>query len=252
MRQARNDRHGRRLRALIVVLWRAGLRIAEALALTESDLDRRRCSLTVRSGKGGRRREVGIDPWAWTEHLQPWIADRVELPVGPLFCVIDRPTRGRAWSAAAVRAELREHAAAAGVRRRCATPAAPCARRRARTRRHATADNPTSAGALVCLHHVGLPAGHRHRGDHRHDPKQARTNDACQRRAPALTRTPQGPTAGASGAPAPGLSTHLLALRLAVGAAPGSHRISVGLRSGRKPELPGRPQRSLAGADRVH
>ncbi len=32
MRQAGHDRHGRRLTALIVVLWRAGLRIHEALA----------------------------------------------------------------------------------------------------------------------------------------------------------------------------------------------------------------------------
>jgi integrase len=32
---------GHRLRALIVLLWRAGLRISQALALQESDLDRR-------------------------------------------------------------------------------------------------------------------------------------------------------------------------------------------------------------------
>jgi integrase len=43
-----------------------------------------------------------------------------ELPVGPLFCVIDGPTRGRPWSAAAVRAEFRRLAARAGVRRRFA------------------------------------------------------------------------------------------------------------------------------------
>jgi integrase len=48
--------HGRRLRGLIVVLWRAGLRICEALALAEADLDARRGSLLVRRGKGGRRR----------------------------------------------------------------------------------------------------------------------------------------------------------------------------------------------------
>jgi integrase len=41
------------------VLWRAGLRVEEALALTEHDLDQRRGSLLVRRGKGGRRREVG-------------------------------------------------------------------------------------------------------------------------------------------------------------------------------------------------
>src|SRR4051794_30035311 len=119
MRAAGDRRHGCRVRALIVVLWRAGLRIHEALALNESDLDRRRGALLVRRGKGGRRREVGMDEWGW-EHVQPWIDARVELPVGPLFCVINGPTRGRPWSPAAARADLRRLAAAAGVRRRFA------------------------------------------------------------------------------------------------------------------------------------
>ena len=119
MRAAGDGRHARRLRGLIVVLWRAGLRIHEALALNESDLDRRRGALLVRRGKGGRRREVGVDEWAW-EQLQPWIDNRVELPVGPLFCVISGPTRGRPWSPAAARADLRRVAAGAGVRRRFA------------------------------------------------------------------------------------------------------------------------------------
>jgi integrase len=70
MRAAGDGAHGRRLRSLIVVLWRAGLRIAEALALGESDLDPRRGSVLVRRGKGGRRREVGMDDWAW-EELRP-------------------------------------------------------------------------------------------------------------------------------------------------------------------------------------
>jgi integrase len=79
MREASDDRHGYRLRALIVVLWRGGLRIAEARALGERDLDPRRGSLLVRNGKGGRRREIGMDAWGW-EQLQPWLAARVELP----------------------------------------------------------------------------------------------------------------------------------------------------------------------------
>jgi integrase len=91
-----------RLRAMIVVLWRAGLRIHEALALAEHDLDPRRGSLLVRHGKGGRRREVGMDDWGRDE-LRPWLSARAELPVGPLFCVIDGPTGGRPWSGAAVR-----------------------------------------------------------------------------------------------------------------------------------------------------
>jgi site-specific recombinase XerD len=47
MRLARDDRHGWRVRAMIVVLWRAGLRIQEALALAEHDLDVRRGSVLV-------------------------------------------------------------------------------------------------------------------------------------------------------------------------------------------------------------
>jgi integrase len=83
MRAAGDAAHGRRLRGSIVILWRAGLRIQEALTLTEGDLDYRPCALLVRSGKGGRRREVGMDAWAWDE-LQPWLELRVGLPVGPL------------------------------------------------------------------------------------------------------------------------------------------------------------------------
>jgi site-specific recombinase XerD len=119
MRSAGDTAHGRRLRGLIIVLWRAGLRICEALALAEADLDRRRGSLLVRRGKGGRRREVGMDDWAW-EQLEPWLQARVELPVGPLFCIVNGPTRGRPWTAGAARSELRRVAREAGVRRRFA------------------------------------------------------------------------------------------------------------------------------------
>jgi site-specific recombinase XerD len=119
MRHASENPHGWRLRAIIVMLWRGGLRVQEALALTEHDLDPQRGSVLVRRGKGGRRREAGMDAWGW-EHLQPWLTERLRLPVGPLFCIIDGPTRGRAWSAAAVRSELRRHACEAGVRRRFA------------------------------------------------------------------------------------------------------------------------------------
>jgi site-specific recombinase XerC len=75
MRHASDARHGWRVQAMIVVLWRAGLRVQEALALAEHDLDYRRGSVLVRSGKGGRRREVGMDEWGW-EQLQPWLNAR--------------------------------------------------------------------------------------------------------------------------------------------------------------------------------
>jgi integrase len=130
MRRAGDGVHGRRLRGLIVVLWRAGLRIHEALALAEADLDARRGSRLVRRGKGGRRREVGMDDWAW-EQLTPWLHSRVALPVGPLFCVVNAATRGRPLGSrrrphrAAPRRPPGGRAAAV-----CAAPAAPRARRR--------------------------------------------------------------------------------------------------------------------------
>ncbi len=119
MRQAGHDRHGLRLRALIAVLWRAGLRISEALALNETDIDTARGSLLIRRGKGDKRREAGMDPFGF-EQLAAWMAHRVSLPVGSLFCVIDGPTRGRRWAATAARCELRQLAAEDGVRRRFA------------------------------------------------------------------------------------------------------------------------------------
>ena len=119
MRAAGDGAHGLRVRALVAVLWRAGLRISEALALTESDVDPRRGSVLVRHGKGDKRREAGMDDWGF-DHVTQWLERRVELPIGPLFCVIDGSTRGRAWSATAVRAELRRLALEAGVRRRFA------------------------------------------------------------------------------------------------------------------------------------
>ena len=65
-RQAGQARYGARLNGLIVVLWRAGLRIHEALSLLESDLDPRRGSILVRHGKNDRRREVGMDAGGWS------------------------------------------------------------------------------------------------------------------------------------------------------------------------------------------
>ena len=72
-----------------------GLRINEALSLTETDLEERRRSILVRHGTNDRRRQVGMDAWGWSA-LRPWLSERATLPVGPLFCVIAGPTRGHA------------------------------------------------------------------------------------------------------------------------------------------------------------
>jgi integrase len=119
MRAAGTGPEALRLRALVVLLWRAGLRISEALALTETDLDPARGAVLVRCGKGGKRREVGLDNWAW-EQLRPWSQLRRSLPIGAFLCVIKGPTAGGPWEATAARKQLRRLALRAGVRRRFA------------------------------------------------------------------------------------------------------------------------------------
>ena len=188
MRAAGDDAHGRRLRGLIVILWRAGLRIQEALALAESDLDQRRGALLVRRGKGGRRREVGMDAWGW-EELEPWLELRLQLPVGPLFCVINGATCGRHWSSAAARADLRRTALEAGVRRRFAP----------HQLRHAHAVELAREGVSLIViqrqlgqqqprHHVGLSPRHRQRRNHRRRPRSASADGSREPLASAVKR----------------------------------------------------------------
>ena len=119
MRAAGEDADAVRLPGLIVVLWRAGLRISEALALTERDLDPARGAILVRKGKGGKRREVGMDRWAWGQ-LGPWLQLRATLPVGALFCVLRGPTRGHHGHRPPSGPNCITPPARAGVRRRFA------------------------------------------------------------------------------------------------------------------------------------
>jgi hypothetical protein len=62
MRAAGDGARGRRLRGLVVILWRAGLRIQEAPDLTEADLDQRRGSrlLLARRGTASRSTLGGV------------------------------------------------------------------------------------------------------------------------------------------------------------------------------------------------
>jgi integrase len=62
---ASDSPEGLRLRAIIVVLWPAGLRISEALALNETDLSRERISLLV------IQRQLGHADLAITSPLPP-------------------------------------------------------------------------------------------------------------------------------------------------------------------------------------
>lgn len=77
---------GLRNRAMIVVLWRAGLRSAEARALEPRDLDNG--VLRVRCGKGSKSRIVAVDPEAWAV-LQTWMECKTRLGIGgPVFSTL--------------------------------------------------------------------------------------------------------------------------------------------------------------------
>jgi len=108
--------YGIRHRALIVLLYRTGLRISEALALRAKDIDFEIGSVAVLHGTGHRRRTVGIDPGAH-EHIEAWIERRRSLGISdpsPLFC-----TRlGNPILPAHVRAMLHRIAERAGITKR--------------------------------------------------------------------------------------------------------------------------------------
>lgn len=112
---------GPRNRALIAVLWRCGLRVAEAVALELRDVDLERSTLSVRHGKGDRARIVGVDPDAGAM-LELWLNRRAELEIPRsrpiVFCVISEPTRGKAMYTSCVRETLKDAARRAGIDKR--------------------------------------------------------------------------------------------------------------------------------------
>src|SRR5687768_13416326 len=69
---------GCRNRALLATLYRAGLRISEALGLFPRDLDAQHGTLRVRHGKGDKCRMVAMDTIAWGL-LQRWLDKREAL-----------------------------------------------------------------------------------------------------------------------------------------------------------------------------
>ncbi len=180
MRRAGDGRHGRRMRGLIVVLWRAGLRIHEALALDETDLDERRGSVLVRHGKDDRRREVGMNSWGLVG--PPRLGPRSDLACARAAVLRDRRTDPRArlvrqcgpgraappgrsgWGAATVRA----------------APAAARACGRVAARGDPAAADPAPARTRLPVDHWHLPAGHLHRGDHRRRSRPQGTHDGGQ------------------------------------------------------------------------
>jgi site-specific recombinase XerD len=109
-----------RNQALIVVLWRCGLRVAEALALMPKDVDLVLGTVAVLHGKGDQRRIVGIDPEA-AAVVGRWLERRAALGLNgrhPLFCTVARPMRGGKLWDSYVRERLHELGEKAGIEKR--------------------------------------------------------------------------------------------------------------------------------------
>ena len=181
MRHAGDTRHGHRVNALIVVLWRAGLRIQEALSLTETDLDQRRGSILVRHGKNDRRREVGMDAWAWTGASGHGLPTAWSFRSGRCSPIDAEPSAGAVGQRGAVRASP-PRAPGRSPTTVGAAPAPPCARRRAAARRNPAAADPAPTRPLTSVNDRHLPPRDRHRRDHLDGPRAARTDDARWRR----------------------------------------------------------------------
>ena len=83
-------RTGIRNRALLILLYRSGLRISEALALKPADVDLKRHTARVLHGKGDKATVRGFHPTA-TDALARWIDTRKGLGLrnGPLFCTLE-------------------------------------------------------------------------------------------------------------------------------------------------------------------
>lgn len=117
---SRRGSAGLRTRALIVVLWRSGLRIDEALSLRPKDVDLVVGTITVLHGKGNRRRTVGLDAPA-AAVVQVWVDRRRTLglpPTAPLFCTITQPRPGRKQYSSVVREALKDLGVKAGIEKR--------------------------------------------------------------------------------------------------------------------------------------
>jgi site-specific recombinase XerD len=107
---------GIRNRALIVVMYRAGLRLSEALALRPKDIDSDAGAVTVLHGKGDKRRVVGLDPGSMAILLR-WVDKRHQYGLtgrSPLFCTL----QGRPLHPSYVRTLLHRLGDKAGIEKR--------------------------------------------------------------------------------------------------------------------------------------
>lgn len=108
---------GIRNRSLLVLMYRCGIRAAEALSVLPKDLDFANGSVRVLRGKGGKARLLGLDTGVIAA-LQVWLNRRAALGIGgrsPVFCTL----KGKRLQSSYLRTLMPRLARKAGIERRC-------------------------------------------------------------------------------------------------------------------------------------
>ncbi|NIT78779.1 MAG: tyrosine-type recombinase/integrase [Thermoplasmata archaeon] len=107
---------GLRSRTVVVLLWRAGLRMSEVLGLYPKDVDLENGVVQVLHGKGDKRRIVGLDAQA-AAVVSTWLERRKALGLNGrhrLVCTL----KGRPVHSSQIRQTLRRLGRKAGIEKR--------------------------------------------------------------------------------------------------------------------------------------
>ena len=181
MRSVGDRADGHRLRALIVLLWRAGLRISEALGLQESDLARARGAVLVRGA--GRAANAARSGWtAGRGATRPMARDPPAAPDWRAAMRDPRTDRGTAVGGVG----RTQTAAPRSCWSRCqasirAASATARARGRDGARGRPTRCDPAPARTLQPRDHQHLPPRHREQRDRQHRAWTAIADDLRKR-----------------------------------------------------------------------
>jgi site-specific recombinase XerD len=107
---------GIRNRALLTILYRTGIRLAEALALRTKDVNLESGTVAVLHGKGDKMRVVGLEPGA-AAVLSAWLAQRTALGLNgqqAIFCTL----KGADIKQSYIRPLMKRLAGRAGIEKR--------------------------------------------------------------------------------------------------------------------------------------
>lgn len=111
---------GRRNRAMVMVMYRAALKMGQVVSLERHHYDRHSGELTVPATRYKPGQALSLDVQT-RQALDDWMDARKRLGIrlsAPLFCVVIGPTQGYRINSAYVREVLRKHAAAISLDRR--------------------------------------------------------------------------------------------------------------------------------------